>query len=374
MKFRYFDNAATTRVYDEVLEEMMPYFTEKYGNPSASYEIGKEAKFAVDEARVRVASLIESKPNEIYFTSGGSESDNMALKGVAYSRRGGHIITSKIEHSAILNTCQKLENKGYRVTYLDVDSDGMVDPDMVKRAIRNDTILVSIMLANNEIGTIEPIEKIAEITKKYNILFHTDAVQGCGNIPIDVEKLGVDMLSISGHKLHATKGVGVLYIRNGVRLEKYIDGGHQESDRRAGTENVPGIVGLGKACEIAKNNLGLNMRILKSLRDYYVIKLEENIPNVRLNGSRSMRLPGNANFSFKGIDGRKLVNELDKRGICASGGSACSAGLSKPSHVLKALGLSDTLSKSALRTTFGIDNTRGDIDFLIQSLKEILEN
>ncbi|MBD9158916.1 MAG: cysteine desulfurase NifS [Clostridiales bacterium] len=374
MNFRYFDNAATTRVYDEVINEMIPYFSEKYANPSSICEMGKEAKLGIEEARVKVAKLINCEPNEIYFTSGGSESDNMAIKGVAYLARRGHIITTKIEHSAVIHTCQTLERKGFRVTYLDVDKDGMVNLDQLRRAIRNDTILISIMFANNEIGTIEPIYEISKIAKMYNIIFHTDAVQACGNVPIDVKKMGIDMLSLSGHKLHSPKGIGALYIRNGIKLEKYIDGGHQESDRRAGTENVPGIVGLGKACEIARNNLGINMKILKELRDYYVMQVENSIQNVRLNGSRNMRLPGNANFSFRGIDGRALVLELNKRGICVSGGSACAAGSTKPSHVLTALGLPDEMAKAAIRTTFGPDNTKEDIDYLVQNLKEILYN
>lgn len=374
MNFRYFDNAATTKVYDEVINEMIPYFSEKYANPSSICEMGKEAKLGIEEARVKVAKLINCEPNEIYFTSGGSESDNMAIKGVAYLARRGHIITTKIEHSAVIHTCQTLERKGFRVTYLDVDKDGMVNLDQLRRAIRNDTILISIMFANNEIGTIEPIYEISKIAKMYNIIFHTDAVQACGNVPIDVKKMGIDMLSLSGHKLHSPKGIGALYIRNGIKLEKYIDGGHQESDRRAGTENVPGIVGLGKACEIAKNNLGINMKILKELRDYYVMQVENSIPNARLNGSRNMRLPGNANFSFRGIDGRALVLELNKREICVSGGSACAAGSTKPSHVLTALGLPDEKAKAAIRTTFGPDNTKEDIDYLVQNLKEILYN
>ena len=372
MKFRYFDNAATTRVYDDVVREMIPYFTEKYGNPSSICELGKEAKRAIEEARSKVASLINCEPDEVYFTSGGSESDNMAIKGVANMARRGHIITSKIEHSAVIHSCQNLERKGFRVTYLDVDKDGMVDLEQLKKAIRNDTILISIMFANNEIGTIEPIYEISKIAKMYNIIFHTDAVQACGNVPIDVKKMGIDMLSMSGHKLHAPKGTGALYIRKGIRLDKHIDGGYQEGDKRAGTENVPGIVGLGKACEIANEELGDNMRILKELRDYYVMQVENSIPNVKLNGSRNMRLPGNANFSFRGMDGRGMVIELNKREICVSGGSACSAGSTKASHVLKALGIPDELTKSAIRTTFGPDNTKEDIDYLVQNLQEII--
>lgn len=373
MKFRYFDNAATTRVYDEVIQEMIPYFTQKYGNPSALCEMGKEAKRGVEEAREKVAKLIACKPNEIYFTAGGSESDNMAIKGIAYNRKRGHIITSKIEHSAVINTCKTLEKKGFRVTYLDVNEDGLINLEQLKRSIRNDTILISIMLANNEVGTIEPIYEIARIAKMHNIPFHVDAVQACGHIPIDVNKMGIDMLSLSGHKVHAPKGIGALYVRDGIKLEKYVDGGHQENDRRAGTENVPGIVGLGKACEIAYTNLEENMRYCKSLRDYFVMQIEEKIPNARLNGSRTMRLPGNANFSFRVIDGRALVLNLNKMGICVSGGSACSSGSTKASHVLKALGLPDEIAKSAIRITFGEENTKEDVDYLVEALQEIVE-
>lgn len=373
MEFKYFDNAATTRVYDEVIQEMMPYFTKKYGNPSTLCEMGKEAKRGVEEAREKVAKLINCKSNEIYFTAGGSESDNMAIKGIAYNRKRGHIITSKIEHSAVINTCKALEKSGFRVTYLDVNEDGLINLEQLKRSIRNDTILISIMLANNEIGTIEPIYEIARIAKMYNIPFHTDAVQASGHILIDVNKMGIDMLSLSGHKLHGPKGIGALYIKDGIKLEKYVDGGHQENDRRAGTENVPGIVGLGKACEIAYTNLEENMRYCKTLRDYFVMEVEEKIPNARLNGSRTMRLPGNANFSFRGIDGRALVLNLNKIGICVSGGSACSSGSTKASHVLKAIGLPDEIAKSAIRITFGEENTKEDVDYLIEALQEIAE-
>lgn len=373
MKFKYFDNAATTRVYDEVIQEMIPYFTKKYGNPSVLCEMGKEAKRGIEEAREKVAKLINCKPNEIYFTAGGSESDNMAIKGIAYNRKRGHIITSKIEHSAVINTCKALEKSGFKVTYLDVNEDGLINLEQLKRSIRNDTILISIMLANNEVGTIEPIYEIARIAKMYNIPFHTDAVQACGHIPIDVNKMGIDMLSLSGHKVHAPKGIGALYIRDGIKLEKYVDGGHQENDRRAGTENVPGIVGLGKACEIAYTNLEENMRYCKKLRDYFVMQIEEKIPSARLNGSRTMRLPGNANFSFRGIDGRSLVLNLNKIGICVSGGSACSSGSTKASHVLKALGLPDEIAKSAIRITFGEENTKEDVDYLVKALQEIIE-
>lgn len=296
----------------------------------------------------------------------------MAIKGIAYEKKRGHIITSKIEHSAVIHTCQTLERKGFRVTYLNVDKDGVIDINELKRAIRPDTILISIMFANNEIGTIEPIYEIAQIAKMYNIPFHTDAVQACGNVPIDVKKMGIDMLSMSGHKLHAPKGIGALYIRKGIRIEKYIDGGHQEQDRRAGTENVPGIVGLGKACELARVNLDKNMRYMKELRDYYVEQIENKIPFARLNGSREMRLPGNANFSFKGADGRGLVLGLNKMGICVSGGSACAAGSPKASHVLTAIGLPEEIARGTIRATFADENTKQDVDYLVESLIEIL--
>ncbi len=372
MNIRYFDHAATTRVDDDVIREMIPYFTEKYGNPSALCEMGKEAKRGIEEARSKVAELINCKTNEVYFTGGGSESDNMAIKGIAYAARRGHIITCKIEHSAVIHTCQTLERKGFRVTYLDVDKDGMINIEQLKKSIRNDTILISIMLANNEVGTIEPIYEISKIAKAYNIPLHSDCVQACGNIPIDVKKMGIDMLSLSGHKLHAPKGVGALYVRDGLTLEKYIDGGHQESDKRAGTENVPGIVGLGKACELARINLAYNMRYLKSLRDYFVSQIEENMPQAILNGSRKMRLPGNANFSFRGMDGRAMVLQLNQRGICVSGGSACAANSKKASHVLTAMGLPHEIAGSAIRATFGTDNTKEDVDYLVQSIKEIV--
>lgn len=375
MQIKYFDNAATTRVKKEVVEAMLPYCTEKYGNPSSMYTKGREARRAVEEAREKVAHLINAKPNEIYFTSCGSESDNTAIKGIAYAnwRKGKHIITSKIEHPAVLHTCQSLEKQGFEVTYINVDANGFIKLDELKNSIRNDTILISIMFANNEIGTIQPIEEIAKIAKMYNILFHTDAVQACGNIPIDVKRMGIDLLSLSGHKLYAPKGIGALYVRSGIEFEKFMDGGHQEKNKRAGTENVPGIVALGKACELAKNNLQNHMKHLQEIRDYYINKLESKISDVRLNGTRKKRLPGNANFSFKGVEGEALLLNLDAKGICASSGSACTTGSNSPSHVLTAIGLSQELANGALRTTFGEENTKEDVDYLIDSLIEIVQ-
>lgn len=375
MKIRYFDNAATTRVKEEVLEEMLPYLKEEFGNPSSMYTIGRGARRAVEEARTKVARLINCNPNEIYFTGCGSESDNTAIKGIAYanSYRGRHIITSKIEHPAVLHTCQVLERQGFDVTYLNVDSDGIVSLENLQKSIRNDTILITIMFANNEIGTLEPIYEIAKIAKMHNIIFHTDAVQACGNVPIDVKRMGIDLLSLSGHKLYAPKGIGALYVRNGIEFERLIDGGHQEKNKRAGTENVAGIVAFGKACELAMVNLESHMNYLQNLRNHYIEQVEKRIPNAKLNGTLEKRLPGNANFSFEGVDGEALLLNLDAKGICASSGSACSTGSMNPSHVLKAIGLSDMMAEGALRTTFGEENTMEDVDYLVECLEEIVE-
>ncbi len=375
MKIRYFDNAATTRIKEEVLEEMLPYLKGQFGNPSSMYTIGRGARRAVEEARIKVAKLINCAPNEIYFTGCGSESDNTAIKGIAYanSYRGRHIITSKIEHPAVLHTCEVLEKQGFQVTYLDVNSDGLIGLENLRNSIRNDTILITIMFANNEIGTLEPIYEIAKIAKMYNIIFHTDAVQACGNVPIDVKTMGIDLLSLSGHKLYAPKGIGALYVRNGIEFERLIDGGHQEKNKRAGTENVAGIVALGKACELAMINLESHMNYLKNLRDHYIEQVEKRIPNVKLNGSLERRLPGNANFSFEGVDGEALLLNLDAKGICASSGSACSTGSMNPSHVLKAIGLSDMMAEGALRTTFGEENTMEDVDYLVECLEKIVK-
>lgn len=376
MNSKYFDNAATTKVKREVLNEMIPYFEIEYGNPSSMYSIGRSAKRAVNNARVKVAELINCDANEIIFTGSGSESDNLALKGIARENKnkGNHIITSKIEHHAVLDSCKTLENEGFKITYINVDEDGIIDLEELKNSISKDTILISIMLANNEIGTIQPIEEIAKIAKENNIIFHTDCVQACGNIPIDVKKMGIDLLSISGHKLNGPKGIGALYVKKGIDIKKIIDGGHQEKDKRAGTENVPGIVGLGKACEIANKNLNNHIEYLKQLRDYYIFEIEKRIKNVKLNGSREKRLPGNANFSFEGIDAQTLLLKLDQVGICASAGSACNTGSSLPSHVLLSIGLNKELAYGALRTTFSEENTKEDVKYLIENIEHIVRN
>ena len=375
MEVRYFDNSATTRIKEEVLNEMFPYLSKEYGNPSSLYSIGRSAKRAIEEARRRVASLINCKPEEIYFTSCGSESDNTALKGIAYSNKnkGKHIITSKIEHPAILHSCQNLENKGFEVTYLDVDKNGFVNLQSLENSIRSDTILISIMFANNEIGTIEPIEKISEIAHKHGIIFHTDAVQAVGNIPIDVPKLGIDMLSLSGHKLYAPKGIGALYVKKGIEFERFIDGGHQEKNKRAGTENVAQIVGLGKACQIAERNLKQYEEKLRNLRDYCLQQMKDKNFEFHINGTMEQRLPGNLNVCFENIDSNELILKLDAVGICVSGGSACSSGESKPSHVLTAIGVPSDLAKGALRLTFGDFNTKDDVDYFIENLEKIIK-
>ena len=374
-KIKYFDHSATTYVKDEVLKEMLPYFSVEYGNPSSMYSLGRKARKAKEQAREQVAKAINCSPEEIYFTSCGSESDNLAIKGIAYASRhkGNHIITSKIEHPAVLNTCKTLEKEGFRVTYLNVDKDGMINLENLRNSITNNTILISIMFANNEIGTIEPIEEIGKIAKMYNIIFHTDAVQAIGNIKIDVKKLNIDSLSMSAHKFYGPKGAGALYIKNGINFMKIQDGGHQEKDKRAGTENVAGIVGLGKAIEIANLNLDKYNEKLKYLRDYLIKEIEKQIPNVKINGHRSNRLPGNANISFEGIDGGELLLKLDEIGICASSGSACSSGNSNPSHVLTAIGLPTDLSNGTLRITLGEENTKEDMDFFIKKLVEIVD-
>lgn len=375
MKIRYFDNAATTKVKKEVLEEMLPYFDENYGNPSSLYSIGRVSKKAIEEARKKVAELIKCNPNEIYFTGCGSESDNTIIKGFAYAQRkkGKHIITSQIEHPAVLHTCQMLEKQGFEVTYIKVNKEGYINIEELRNAIRNDTILISIMFANNEIGTIQPIEMISKIARMYNIVFHTDAVQACGNIPIDVKRMGIDALSLSGHKLYAPKGIGALYVRNGIEFEKFMDGGHQEKNKRAGTENVAGIVGLGKACELANIHLKEHMEHLKELRNYCISEINNKIEGAILNGGIENRLPGNVNFAFPYVDGEALLLNLDAKGICASAGSACTSGSSAPSHVLSSIGLSNELAHSSLRITFGEDNTKEDVDYLIENLCGIVQ-
>lgn len=372
MKIRYFDNAATTPIIEKVLIKMLPYLTTSYGNASAMYGLGRQSKRAMEQARYEVANIINVNPKEIYFTASGSESDNTALKGFAYANKnkGKHIITTKIEHHAILETCETLEKQGFEVTCLNVDKDGIVDLNELINSIREDTILISVMFANNEIGTIQPIKEIAQIAKAKNIVFHTDAVQAVGNIPIDCQRLGIDMLSLSAHKLHGPKGVGALYVRSGIEIEKYINGGHQEKNKRAGTENVAGIVGLGEACKLARQNLDYHIKYLTRLREHYIKRILNEIPNTKVNGSLEKRLPGNANISFKNSDAQELLFRLDEVGICASSGSACNTGTQQPSHVLTAIGLSPEEAGGALRTTFGEDNSYEDVDFLVESLKK----
>lgn len=373
-KIRYFDHAATTATKEEVLKEMLPYFTLNYGNASSIYSIGRRSKKAVEESRHKVANAIEAEAKEIYFTSCGSESDNLAIKGVAFANKekGNHIITTKIEHPAVLHTCQHLEREGFRVTYLNVDSEGLINLKELEEAITPQTILISIMFANNEIGTIQPIKEIGEIAKKYNIYFHTDAVQAIGNVRINVNELNIDLLSMSAHKFYGPKGMGALYVRTGVKFEKIQDGGHQERNMRAGTENVAGIVGIGKAIELAYENFDEYNKKLTDLRDYYFSQVEEKIPDIKINGHRTKRLPGNANISFKFIEGESLLLYLDARGICASSGSACTSGSLDPSHVLLAIGLPHEIAHGSLRVTFGDDNTKEDVDFLVETLVEIV--
>ena len=373
-KIRYFDYAATTATKEEVLKEMLPYFTLNYGNASSIYSIGRKSKKAVEESRHKVAHAIGAEAKEIYFTSCGSESDNLAIKGVAFANkeRGNHIITTKIEHPAVLHTCQHLEKDGFRVTYLNVDSDGLINLKELEEEITPQTILISVMFVNNEIGTIQPIKEIGEIAKKHNIYFHTDAVQAIGNVRINVNQLNIDLLSMSAHKFYGPKGMGALYVRSGVKFEKIQDGGHQERNMRAGTENVAGIVGLGKAIELAYENFDEYNKKLTDLRDYYFSQVEEKIPDIKINGHRTKRLPGNANISFKFIEGESLLLYLDARGICASSGSACTSGSLDPSHVLLAIGLPHEIAHGSLRVTFGDDNTKEDVDFLVETLVEIV--
>ena len=376
MKIRYFDHAATTPVSSSVMQEMLPYFNTEYGNASSLYSLGRQARNAVEQARRRVANSLGAKPEEIYFTSCGSESDNLAIKGIAYANqsRGRHIITSKIEHPAVLNTCKRLETQGFEVTYLDVDKNGFVNLQQLLNSIRPNTILITIMFANNEIGTIEPIEKISQIAHANNVIFHTDAVQAIGNIRINVKNLGIDSLSLSGHKFYAPKGVGALYVREGIKFDRVQDGGHQEKNKRAGTENVAGIVGLGKAIEEAYENFDWYNRKLTNMRDFFISEVERDIPHAKLNGDRVNRLPGNVNFSFPNINTKELFDALDEKGICASAGSACSSGNPIPSHVLTAIGVPRYLNRGSLRVTFGKDNTNEDVLYLLDSLKEIILN
>ncbi len=370
----YLDNAATTKTAPEVVEAMLPYFTEYYGNPSTIYALGSTAKKAVNKARKTISDSIGAKMEEIYFTAGGSESDNWALKATAeaYAGKGKHIITTKIEHHAILHTCEYLEKRGFEVTYLDVDEAGRVSPERVRAAIRPDTILISVMFANNEIGTIEPIEEIGAIAKEKGILFHTDAVQAFGQVPINVDDLHIDMLSASGHKLNGPKGIGFLYIRTGVKIRSFVHGGAQERSRRAGTENVPGIVGLGAAVERAMTIMEEKTKKEIALRDYLIERLEKEVPYSFLNGHRTERLPNNVNVSFRYIEGESLLIMLDMKGICASSGSACTSGSLDPSHVLLAIGLKHEEAHGSLRLTLSEENTKEEMDTVVEAVKEIV--
>lgn len=374
-KVIYMDNAATTPVKPEVLDAMLPYFTEKFGNPSSIYSISSQNKKDITTARETIAKAINTDTANIYFTAGGSESDNWALKATAeaYANKGRHIITSKIEHHAILHTCDYLEKRGYEITYIDVDENGIVDLKQLEEAIRPDTILISIMFANNEIGTIEPIAEIGKIAKKHGVLFHTDAVQAFTQVPIDVEEMNIDMLSVSGHKINGPKGIGFLYIRKGVKIRSFVHGGSQERSRRAGTENVPGIIGLAKATEIAVGNMKERTAKEIEVRNHIIERVMNEIPYTRLNGDRERRLPNNINFSFQFIEGESMLIMLDSFGICASSGSACTSGALDPSHVLLAIGLPHEIAHGSLRLTISEDTTMEDADFVVDKLKGIVE-
>ena len=371
----YLDNAATTQMDEEVLECMLPYFREYYGNPAAIYSLAGQSGKAVAKARSQVAELIGARKEEIYFTGGGSESDNWAIKAVAdlYEKEGCHIITTTIEHHAVLHTCEYLEKKGIRVTYVGVDAQGFVDPEKIRQAIRPDTRLISVMAANNEIGTIQPLKEIGQIARTQGILFHTDAVQAFGHIPLDVEELQVDLLSASGHKIHGPKGVGILYIRRNVKLGSFLHGGAQERHRRAGTHNVPAIVGMGKAAELAKLRMTDSMAKESKLRDYLIERMLTQVPETYLNGSRENRLPNNASFCFRGIEGESLLILLDQKGICGSGGSACSTGAVDPSHVLRAIGVQEDLERGVLRLTVSSQTTREELDMAVEAIRSNVE-
>ena len=375
-KIIYLDNAATTRTAPEVVEAMLPYFTEHYGNPSSIYGFAAANKEVITGCREQIAGILGAKSEEIYFTAGGSESDNWALIATAeaYGSKGKHIITSKIEHHAILHTCEYLEKKGYEVTYLDVDEAGLVDLEQLRASIREDTILISVMFANNEIGTIQPIGKIGQIAQEHGILFHTDAVQAFGQIPINVDELHIDMLSASGHKFNGPKGIGFLYIRRGVKIRSFIHGGAQERRRRAGTENVPGIVGIGAAAERAARTRKERTGKEREMRDYLIRRIESEIPYCRLNGDREKRLPNNVNFSFRFVEGESLLIRLDMKGICASSGSACTSGSLDPSHVLLAIGLPHEIAHGSLRMTLSEEITKEEADYVVEALKEIVQD
>lgn len=375
-KLIYMDNAATTPVKPEVLDAMLPYFTEKFGNPSSIYSISSENKKAITDAREVIAKTINTTPENIYFTAGGSESDNWALKATAdaYASKGKHIITTKIEHHAILHTCEYLETKGFEITYLDVDKNGLVKLDELTAAIRPDTILISVMFANNEIGTIEPIAEIGKIAHEHGVLFHTDAVQAYTQVPIDVEAMNIDMMSTSGHKINGPKGIGFLYIRKGVKIKSFIHGGAQERHRRAGTENVTGIIGLAKAAEIATANMKERTAEEIKVRDHLIERIEKEIPYAKLNGDRVKRLPNNVNFSFQFVEGESMLILLDSKGICASSGSACTSGSLDPSHVLLAIGLPHEIAHGSLRLTISDQITMEDADYVVDNLKEIVNH
>ena len=375
-KLIYMDNAATTPVKPEVLDAMLPYFTEKFGNPSSIYSISSENKKAITDAREVIAKTINTTPENIYFTAGGSESDNWALKATAdaYASKGKHIITTKIEHHAILHTCEYLETKGFEITYLDVDENGLVKLDELTAAIRPDTILISVMFANNEIGTIEPIAEIGKIAHEHGVLFHTDAVQAYTQVPIDVEAMNIDMMSTSGHKINGPKGIGFLYIRKGVKIKSLIHGGAQERHRRAGTENVTGIIGLAKAAEIATANMKERTAEEIKVRDHLIERIEKEIPYAKLNGDRVKRLPNNVNFSFQFVEGESMLILLDSKGICASSGSACTSGSLDPSHVLLAIGLPHEIAHGSLRLTISDQITMEDADYVVDNLKEIVNH
>lgn len=374
-KIIYMDNAATTKTAPEVVEAMLPYFSEYYGNPSSVYELAGVSKKAINEAREKISQVIGAKPNEIYFTAGGSEADNWAIKEAyeAYKGKGNHIITTKVEHHAVLHTCQWLEKQGAKVTYLDVDENGIIRLEDLEKAITPETILISIMAANNEIGSLMPVKEIGMIAKEHGILFHTDAVQAFGQIPLDVEECHIDMLSSSAHKINGPKGIGFLYIRKGLKLRSFIHGGAQERKRRAGTENVPGIVGYGKAAELAMTTMEERTAREREVRDYMIEKIKKEVPYCKLNGHPVLRLPNNVNFSFQFIEGESLLIMLDMEGICASSGSACTSGSLDPSHVLLAIGLPHEIAHGSLRLTIGEETTKEDVDFVVEKIKGIVE-
>lgn len=374
-KMIYMDHSATTPVKKEVLEEMLPYFSEFYGNPSSVYALSNHSRLAIDKAREQVAKAIGARKTEIFFTGGGSEADNWALKGVAYNNKdkGNHIITTKIEHHAILHTCEYLEKQGFQVTYLDVDEYGLISLEELEKAITEKTLLISIMFANNEIGTIQPVKEIGELAKKHGVLFHTDAVQAVGSLPIDVKEMSIDLLSMSAHKLYGPKGVGALYIKQGTKLDPLISGGAQEKNKRAGTENTSGIVGLGKAIELAYEHLEENTNYLISLRERLIKGIQERIPYVKLNGHPEHRLPGNVNFCFQYIEGEALLLSLDMVGIAGSSGSACTSGSLDPSHVLLAIGLPHEIAHGSLRLSLGTGNTEEEVDYAIEKLVGIVD-